>query len=173
MGLIDVKSSTIEGNTVTNIGRASNRLGLSGDPNNVFRPSGGAAFADLPAGGNAAVAFTLSQRPNTGFKSTGNSLVGNTFIANCASPCLGVGFFASRNTGFGVGGAWSSSSTNYFTKNNVNGSQFGSKRCGGNWYAANATCGGGAGDDPTCNNDDYQHNPPTGDWARNDGCSKY
>lgn len=124
MGLIDVASSTIEGNTVTNTGRPSNRLGLSGDPNKVFRPSGGPAYADLPGGGNAAVAFTLSQRPNTGFKTTGNTLVGNTFIANCASPCLGVGFFASRSTGFGAGGAWSAGSTNYFTKNSVNGSQF-------------------------------------------------
>ncbi len=172
-GMVDTRNSTIEGNIVTNAGRASNRLGLAGDPNKILKPSVGAAFSDLPSGGNQAVAFLFAYRPGASFAATGNTITGNVFIGNCPSPCVGMGFFASRGTGFDSAGGWSASTTNYFTKNNVAGSQIGSKRCGANWYAANATCNGGGADAVSCNNDDHQHNPPTGDWARNDHCGKY
>ena len=46
------------------------------------------------------------------------------------------------------------------------GSNVGSRRCGGNWYAANSSCEESASD-ADCNTDDWQHD---GDWARNDGC---
>lgn len=52
------------------------------------------------------------------------------------------------------------------------GSNYGSKRCGGNWYAADVTCEV-SNLAPDCNLDDPQHNGAGHDWARNDACSFY
>ena len=56
-------------------------MGLGGDPNAVLRATGAAAYSDLPGGGGTVIAFTLAQRPNSGFKTTGNSITGNTFAS--------------------------------------------------------------------------------------------
>lgn len=172
MFLLDISNSTIEHNDVRN-GRASNRVALGRDPNRVFSRRGAALYSDLPSGGRQVVAFVLARRPSTKRMTTGNKIRDNTFIGSCSpsSVCTGLGYFASRGTGYSQSGAWSASTTNYFTGNNPYGSQIGSKRCGGNWYAANSTCGASGGG--SCNRDDYQHDPPKGDWARNDKCNRY
>lgn len=64
-------------------------------------------------------------------------------------------------------GGWSSSTTNYFRDNNPFGSNVGSRRGGGNWYAADTVCTA-ASSPPPCNVDDHQH-PTSVNWARNDG----
>ena len=76
-----------------------------------------------------------------------------------------VGLFASRGTGY-AGSDWSAGTTNYMTGNRTFGSNVGSVRCGGNWYAGNSDCPAGA--TAPCNDDDYQH--AAGDF-RNDDCS--
>lgn len=72
-----------------------------------------------------------------------------------------------RGTGLDHG-TWSAATTNYFTGNDPYGSQVGSVRCGGNWFAANSTCNQGSA--APCNVDDYQH---TADWLRSDACRDY
>ena len=77
-------------------------------------------------------------------------------IAYCESPWVGLGYFVSRATGYNAAGEWSAETTNYFTGNSPFGSNIGSKRCGGNWYAASSECIEGALE-PECNIDDPQH----------------
>jgi hypothetical protein len=169
VAIADMRNSSITGSNVfKNEGRSTNRMGLAtfGDPNGFYRNTSSPAWSDLPFGGNTAVAFALVTRKGS-MLTQGNTIDGNQFIANCSSPCVGAGFFTSRGTGYAPGGAWSGATTNYFTNNTVVGSNFGSRRGGGNWYAASTVCTAGSSPAP-CNADDYQHNAPAGDWARND-----
>lgn len=164
--MIDASANIVQRNVITNEG-AWNRLDAFGDPNGVF--SGAGAYADIPGGGAAIVAFSLSARESAPGLATANGIYDNELRAACAGDCVGVGYFTSRGTGYDADGAWSASTTNYFTGNDPYGSNVGSGRCGGNWYAANSTCPESP-TDPACNGDDYQH---TADWARNDGCYHY
>jgi parallel beta-helix repeat protein len=170
--LIDVSDSTVTGNTFANDDRPLNRLGgdFAGRPP-VFQASGAAAFADLPHGGDQAIGFVLAKWPDgTGYGTMSNTIENNVMRANCSGNCVGLGYFASRGTGYD-GTDWNAGTTSYFRGNDPTGSQHGSKRCGGNWYAADTTCDEGS--PAPCNVDDFQHNPPGGDFARNDGCSFY
>jgi parallel beta-helix repeat protein len=183
-GLLDISNSVIRGNVILNEGRPTNAVGRSrfGDPNGIFsadlsRPPTERAFEDLPHGRRQAIAFWLASDRNREYPTIHNILENNTFRANCgpATECVGLGYFSSRDTGFRWSvnpqtqawePAWSAETTNYYTGNDPYGSQYGSKRCGGNWYAANWECV--AGSPAPCNQDDYQHNPPAGDWMRSD-----
>ena len=111
--------------------------------------------------------FLLVRDPGSPYDAIGNSIEGNQMRAYCSGDCVGVGYFVSRGTGL-VGGDWSAATTNYFTGNDPFGSNVGSRRCGGNWYAANSICDAGAG--APCNTDDYQH---TATELRNDPCRDY
>ncbi|HZM80719.1 MAG TPA: hypothetical protein VFC19_33770 [Candidatus Limnocylindrales bacterium] len=139
---------------------------LHGDPNRFFNANGAALYSDLPGGGNGLVAFVLASW-RTGTPSMHNTIEGNSFIGNCAAPCVGTGYFTSRGTGFDAAHNWSAATTNYFRGNNPFGSNVGSRRGGGNWYAADSTCTSASSPFP-CNVDDYQH-PTSVNWARNDG----
>ncbi len=118
------------------------------------------------------VAFLLTHREGGAYLTTGNSIRDNRFVASCTPPAVGLGYFAGRGTGYAADGTWSAATTNYFTGNDPFGSNIGSQRCGGNWYAADAACREGALE-PSCNIDDPQHEGPGHDWARNDGCPFY
>jgi len=171
--MLDTRDSTIRNNTIHNSGRPHNKIFWYP---HVFQAAGASQYSDLPAGSRQVIAFVLAERPpslQTGARTLRNTIEDNDFISNCSpsSECVGMGFFASRATGFD-GTQWGADTTNYFRRNNVFGSNIGSKRCGGNWYAADSTCLEG-NLDPDCNNDDPQHNEPAGDWARNDGCQHY
>jgi hypothetical protein len=162
--LLDVGHSTIRGNMIGN----TNPHNAGFDPNQVMHARGAANFSDLPAGGNTIVAFVLGQRPDGSGLAVGNVIENNTLRATCAAPCVGMGYFASRDTGYAAGGAWGASTTNYYRGNTPVGSNIGSMRCGGNWYAAGSSCL--AGSPAPCNVDDSQH--PTTNY-RNDTCSHY
>jgi hypothetical protein len=177
--LLDASRSTVEDNVIENVGRAWNRVGNGAfpDTNGIFcaAPPPNSQYCDLPSGGNQAIAFFLANRRPRGCDrplAIGNVIRNNAMRASCPGSCVGLGYFASRGTGFAADGTWSASTTNYYTLNRAFGSEIGSKRCGGNWYAANSTCTQGASP-PECNDDDYQHDPPAGDWARNDFCPSY
>lgn len=169
VSLFDISNSTIEGNEIRNENRRTNAVGVGvwgGDQNGIMH--GGtidtAAMSDLPFGDSSIIAFCLAKKRPAALGQQNqvnhNIIRNNIFIA---SP-HGIGYFVSRNTGYDVNLVWSSQTTNYFTLNNPFGSNVGSVRCGGNWYAAN-------GVDP--NTDDYQHLSPVGDWAGNDLPDKY
>lgn len=162
IAIIDSSSLTITGNVAENDDRPQNRLDVGGDPNGIF----GGDYADAPAGGATIVAFWLAERPANAGLVTGSTISGNEFRAACGSGCSGLGYYTSRGTGYDASGGWNASTTNYFTANDPYGSNVGSRRCGGNWYAANSSCAESASD-ADCNTDDWQHD---GDWARNDGC---
>ena len=162
--LLDVGHSTLRGNTIRNTDPHNNSF----DPNQVMHATGAPAFSDLPAGGNTIIAFVLGQRPDGSGLAIGNVLEANDLRATCAAPCVGLGYFASRDTGFAAGGGWGASTTNYYRGNTPFGSNVGSIRCGGNWYAASTSCPTGA--PAPCNVDDSQH--PTTNF-RNDACSHY
>ena len=163
--LLDISASTIEDNVFR---KGAGPVGS--DPNRVMSASGDGVPSDLPAAANTAVAFMLTHRRDEPlWTATGNTIRNNTFLANCAAPCVGLGYFAGRGTGYDLGGQWSAATTNYFTRNTPFGSNIGSKRCGGNWYAANSVCGA----DPDCNADDGQHEGAGHDALRNDNCPFY
>ncbi|MEO8797473.1 MAG: right-handed parallel beta-helix repeat-containing protein [Polyangiaceae bacterium] len=165
--LLDVSESTITGNTFENNGRTYN----SGfDPNNVMHASTAGVFGDLPAGAKTVVAFVLAHRPNGGTDiADHNTLTGNVLrsFQDPASGYVGLGYFTSRGSGYAANGDWSASTTNYFTSNTSAGSNVGSVRCGGDWFAGSSTCI--AGSPAPCNDDDYQH---TGAF-HSDACSTY
>jgi hypothetical protein len=169
--LLAVSESTITGNDMRNAGNPHNEMRVSGDPNDFFTFAG-EKFHDLPGGGNGLVAFLLAARLSKGEPSLHNSIDANTFIANCASPCVGTGYFATRDTGFDLAGGWSASTTSYYRRNDPFGSNVGSRRGGGNWYAANDDCPANPPPTTECNQDDYQH-PTSVNWARNDGFARY
>lgn len=173
MIVADTSHSTIEGNTALN-NRATNKVGDAAytDPatNGFFAAAGASAYSDLPSGGNQVIAFVLAETRGTTYHTIANTVRNNVFRASPAgSGAVGLGYFASRGTGFGQLGSasdsyWGADSTNYFTLNDPYGSAIGSKRCGGNWYAA---------DGAAPNTDDAQHVAPTSDWAGNDLASHY
>lgn len=164
LALIDVSGFTITGNDVENNERPQNRVDVYGDSNWVF--SDDSAYDQLPAGGETVLAFWLAQRHTSPGAVEGNVISDNSFRASCSSGCSGLGYYTSRSTGYDASAGWSASTTNYYTANDPFGSNVGSRRCGGNWFAANSTCTEGAAD-ADCNTDDYQH---TADWMRTDGC---
>lgn len=166
--LIDIGDSQIRDNTFRNNGLAT----VTGDPNRVMSPDQSGFPADLPNNTNQAVAFMLTNRPSNPGMTTGNVVEDNTMVANCQAPCVGLGYFVGRGTGYAQDLSWSADTTNYFRRNSPFGSNIGSKRCGGNWYAADSSCEEGMLD-PDCNIDDPQHSGPQNDWARNDGCNHY
>jgi len=167
--LLNMRESTIVRNTVRN-SNSRTMLRNSGDPNRFFNANGAPLYSDLSGGGNGLVAFLLASN-RTGTPSMHNTIESNTFIGNCTSPCVGTGYFATRRTGFDAAGGWSAATTNYYRDNNPFGSNVGSRRGGGNWYAANTTCTAASSPTP-CNRDDYQH-PTSVNWARNDGFPFY
>ena len=166
--LIDIRDSLIEGNTFINNGITT----VKTDPNHVMSGNGNGAPTDLPNGGNQAVAFALTHRKGGAETSTHNTIHGNTFIANCQAPCVGLGYFVGRGTGFAADNSWSADTTNYFTGNTPFGSNIGSKRCGGGWFAADSACKEGMLE-ANCNVDDPQHEGPGHDWTRSDECPHY
>jgi len=169
----DTAYSMIEDNVAVN-NRSTNKVGLSAYPdpvtNRFFAAQGAAGYSDLPSGSNQVIAFMLAETNGTTHHTIGNAIRNNEFRASpSGSGAVGLGYFVSRGTGFGVLGStsdayWGGDSTNYFTLNDPFGSHIGSKRCGGNWYAADLA-------EP--NTDDAQHYPPLGDWAGNDFASHY
>ena len=156
--IVDSDHFTVDGNTF-----AAGHGGLA-DPNRIFEGAGAGTAADVPFGTGAAVGFVLAQRSNAPPRSQGHSITNNVFRGGGGT---GVGLFTSRLTGYGPNGTWSAATTNYFTGNRTFGSNVGSKRCGGNWFAGNSTCA--AGSKAPCNDDDYQH----GGGFHSDGCSFY
>lgn len=169
MVLIDSSYNTVRGNIVENADRPNNRVGDFGDPNGIFSASGASDYSDLPSGANQTLGVVLAQRPWSPGTTLNNTFEDNEMRSTCSGGCTGLGWFASRGTGYDAAGGWSASTTNYFVRNTPFGSNIGSKRCGGNWYAASDDCGT-TFPDGDCNQDDYQH---TADWARNDGCGAY
>ncbi|HET8640342.1 MAG TPA: hypothetical protein VFM37_00290 [Pseudonocardiaceae bacterium] len=167
--LVNIRESTIVRNTVHNSNTRTIQS-RGGDPNRFFNANGAAKYTDLPGGGNGLVSFLLASW-RTGTPSQHNTIDGNRFIGSCTSPCVGTGYFATRRTGYNASGGWSAATTNYYTNNNPFGSNVGSRRGGGNWYAANSTCTAQSLPAP-CNTDDYQH-PTSVNWARNDGFYQY
>jgi len=162
--LLDVSTSTITNNVIENSGRTYN----SGfDSNQVMHASGAAAFTDV--GATTTIAFVLAHRPGASDLSNGNTIANNTFRSyqDPATGYSGMGFFTSRGTGYDAANGWSASTTNYFTGNVTFGSNTGSKRCGGDWFAGNSTCAQGSA--APCNDDDYQH---TGTF-HDDSCPFY
>jgi len=166
--LLDIRDSLIEGNTFRNNGITT----IKTDPNHVMSADGSGVPSDMPSGANQAVAFALTHREGAAETSTHNTIKGNTFIANCEAPCVGLGYFVGRGTGFAANKEWSADTTNYFTGNTAFGSNIGSKRCGGGWFAANSACKEGMLE-PDCNADDPQHEGPGHDWTRSDNCPHY
>lgn len=167
--MVNIRESTFVRNTFRN-SNTRTVARLHGDPNQFFNANGAPLYSDLPGGGNGLVAFVLASW-RTGTPSMHNSIEGNTFIANCAAPCVGTGYFASRGTGFDAARGWSAATTNYYRDNNPFGSNVGSRRGGGNWYAADTACTASSSP-PPCNEDDYQH-PASVSWARNDDFNFY
>ncbi|MEZ4451081.1 MAG: right-handed parallel beta-helix repeat-containing protein [Nannocystaceae bacterium] len=165
--LLGIRESTIVGNTFRNNGPGT----VKSDPNHVMSANGSGAPSDLPSGASQAVAFALTHREG-GALATHNTIEDNAFIANCPQPCVGLGYFVGRGTGYTNDKQWSASTTNYFRRNTPFGSNIGSKRCGGGWYAADSKCEEGTLD-AECNADDPQHQGPGHDWARNDECPFY
>ncbi len=163
--LVNVRDFYIAGNNVNN-SNPRNMARNSGDPNRFFNGNGRPLYSDLPGGGNGLVGFLLASW-RTGSPSQHNTIDRNVFVGYCAAPCVGIGYFATRRTGYDAAGNWSAATTNYFTNNNPFGSNVGSKRGGGNWYAGNNVCTAQSSP-PDCNVDDYQH-PTSVNWAKNDG----
>ncbi len=170
ISLVDSSNFVVEGNVAENNDRPSNSFVGVPDWNGVFAKTGASAYSDLPSGSKQTIAFVLARRPGAQATAVGSTIKNNEFRSSCtpASKCVGLGYFASRNTGYSSGGDYL---PNFYTGNNPFGSQIGSRRCGGNWYAADSVCNQGS--PAPCNGDDYQHNPPVGDWARNDFCNWY
>ena len=170
VSLFNISNSIIENNQIRNEARPSNAVSVGfwgGDKNHVMGESLSDTMTDLPFRGNSIIAFCLGElRPgskvsNQPLNQTANNTIrNNVFIA---SP-NGIGYFSTRNTGFAVDLSWSAQTTNYFTLNNPNGSNVGSVRAGGNWYAANGV---------DANTDDYQHQPPGSSWSGSDNKNFY
>ena len=160
-----LRESTIARNVIVNDGGPGNAAKFSGY--DVFSAAGAAMYSDLPQGGNTIVGVIISEpRSPAGWEGSHNTFTDNQFRAACpsGSGCVGLGYFVSRGTGY-LGTTWSASTTSYFTGNKSFGSNIGSVRCGGNWYAGGSQCPAGA--PAPCNDDDYQH---TGNQFHNDNC---
>ncbi|MGH3756182.1 MAG: hypothetical protein ACRDTB_00190 [Actinophytocola sp.] len=168
--LFDIADSHVLDNEFRN-DEANNVLGNMPSWRTLFSAAGGTPYADLAHGGNTTVAFLLAEQPGIAKHTVHNRIGGNRMSLACAPPCVGVGYFATRDTGFGANGTWSPRTTNYYINNDPTGSNVGSQRGGGNWYAADSTCTTESSPAP-CNADDHQH-PTSVNWARNDGFPHY
>jgi len=175
VSIVDASDCVIDSNDIRNENRPWNKIIVPGqwwgnDINRFFSEyASDTTYSDLPFGGNSLIAFCLAEtrcnRPDLTpayviNQTRHNTIRGNIFIA---SP-NGIGYFATRNTGFDADFSWSAATTNYYTLNNPNGSTVGSVRCGGNWYAANQV---------DANTDDFQHQPPSSSWSGNDNRNFY
>jgi hypothetical protein len=175
VSVVDASDCIIDSNEIRNENRPWNKIIVEdewwgNDINRFFSESDNTDFySDLPWGGNSLIAFCLAEtrcnRPDLDpayviNQTRHNTIRGNIFIA---SP-NGIGYFATRNTGFDADFSWSGETTNYYTLNDPNGSNVGSVRCGGNWYAA---------DGKDANTDDLQHQPPSSTWSGNDNRNFY
>jgi hypothetical protein len=107
-----VSKFTIKNNTFDNSNRPWN---AGSDPNHFTHAKGAATFSDLPAGSKTVIAFILARRPSLAHLVNGNTIEDNKITAYCApaSQCTGLGYFASRGTGYGPNSSWSASTTNY------------------------------------------------------------
>lgn len=160
-----LRDTTIRRNTIVNDGGARNRVGAGGY--DIYAAFGRAAFTDLPAGAATVIGAIFSEpRITEGWEARNDVVENNQFRASCADGegCTGLGLFTSRSTGYD-GTDWSAATTNYFTGNASFGSDVGSVRCGGDWFAGSSDCPPGA--PAPCNDDDHQH-PGT---FHSDGCS--
>ena len=164
MNMSNVSNSVFTGNTLAN---TSNSSGITDniDRDSIYENSGQPAFSDLPnegIPGDAEIALVLAYIDHSSAYTADNDFSGNRIIGYCNKPCLGIGYFASRGTGYGRGNSWSASTTDYYTANNPMGSNIGSIRGGANWYAASSVCTVLSSQEP-CNTDDYQHSGPHND----------
>ena len=175
VNLLDAQNFIFDHNEVNNA-RDTNIVGASlwGDSNHIFSDVGKEPFSDLPNGPHTVVAFALTHRPSGRgvgqhlMSATGSTISNNKYQADCSlAGCAGVGYFAGRGTGWSASGSWT---PNFYTANDPSGSNIGSHRCGGNWYAGNTACPLDAG--APCNVDDYQH-PDTSNWRNDPGCAQY
>jgi hypothetical protein len=160
--LLGVSNSTFSHNTFENTDRPQN---AGFDPNQTMHANGAGAFTDISGGPKAVVAVELARRPGGNAVAVGNTFDSNVFRATLSGGFIGVGLFTSRGTGYDVFNGWSAGTTNYFTGNVTVGSNVGSMRCGGDWFAGNSVCVFGS--PAPCNDDDYQH---TGSF-HSDNCS--
>ena len=175
IAMVNVANSTVENNNVRNGNPTGGLLNSSPvDGVRMYEDTGinAPSYTDVPFSGRVIIAFVLGfsydgwnygSTPTT----TDNTITNNTFIANCSAPCVGIGYFTTRGTGFGPGNTWSASTTNYFTGNTPYGSNIGSIRGGADWFAANSTCTT-ATTANGCNFDDYQHSGSGNSWMRSD-----
>ncbi|MFD0711684.1 right-handed parallel beta-helix repeat-containing protein [Paenibacillus sp. GCM10027626] len=173
IAIADTAYSTVIDNVAEN-NRSTNQVGSAyysdAITNRFFAAGGAAAYSDLPSGANQVIAFVLAETNGTADHTVGNVIRNNDFRAGpSGGGAVGLGYFVSRGTGFGQVGStsdtyWGGDSANIFTLNDPFGSHIGSKRCGGNWYAADLA-------EP--NADDSQHYAPVGDWAGNDFANHY
>jgi hypothetical protein len=173
LSLVNSSNNTVSNNYIENTINSSANSVEEGayDPstNHIYEANGAAAYADLPAGGDTQIGLVVAYSYNIDSHSTpsyanSNSITGNTIQGYCNSPCFGLGYFFSRDTGqtYTMSGStpvfsWSASSTNYITNNNDNGSNVGSQRCGVNWYNGN-------NDDSQHTNTFYNDNPLCGSY---------
>jgi hypothetical protein len=146
---------------------ATNRVDNGTDPGKLFQATGAPAFSDLPNGGNTIIAFSNGKNPNSTYASYSNEFDRNTFVAYYTGGGA-YGYFASRDTGWNASGAWAPS---YYKGNSPIGGTGGSRRGGGNWYAASSTCTSSTSPYP-CNTDDYQHTN-TANWRNDPGLAHY
>jgi hypothetical protein len=165
MQLTGVHDSSVTNSFVKN-NLATNRVDNGTDPGHLFQATGAAAFSDLPQGGNTIIAFSNGKNPQTGYYSYSNTFDSNQFIAYYTGGGA-YGYFASRDTGWDATGAWKPS---FYKGNSPIGGTGGSRRGGGNWYAASSTCTSSTSPYP-CNTDDYQH--PTTNWRNDSGLAHY
>jgi hypothetical protein len=179
VSFFDVSDSTLERNVITNNGRWTNRMEYSYVPLVMWSDAASSMFLDFHAGHQTTIAFVMAKRrvAEPGFmpanRASGNAIVDNQIRSACSASlgCSGVGYFASRGTGYDDHGGWR---PNIYRRNTPFGSNVGSTRCGGNWYAADYPCSSPTSH-PECNWDDYQHGGlPSSPWSpRNDGCELY
>ena len=59
----------------------------------------------MPGGSTGVIAFILATDPTNG-RSTGNTIDDNALRASCTGGCLGIGYFATRGTGYDAAGDW-------------------------------------------------------------------
>lgn len=152
--MTDMSNSTVTGNTIENnldISRSADMY--AGDPNNYYHADGAKDFADLPGGGDTVVAFVLANYHGH-FLTYGNVIENNTIKANPPSSKLtGIGFVATRNTGYKNNqSTWSEATANVIKNNDLSKCDVGSVRMGKNTYSGNT--------------DDASHK---GDPLKNDG----
>lgn len=128
------------------------------------------AYAPLPNRNKQIVAVRLLKWKGT---VTNNKFDDNAMVARCDAQdtCVGIGLYVGPGTGVGGDGKWAASTSDYFTRNSVAGSNIGSLRCGFDWYAGNSVCTANR-KDKSCNDDDFKHTSDVkANWSRNNSCA--